>query len=160
DRSRGGHEQERIAVGWRGNHVLDRNVRARPWPVLDVHLLAEALAEPRRHDARDDVGAAAGRESHHPADRPRRPGFRMDRAGPRERGRPRGKMQEPAAWNACRGHAGSPPARVASQEPLPSLMWPRGRVARSLAASIAQFALTYGSPARFRREARTVRRLP
>jgi hypothetical protein len=38
--------------------------------VLDHHLLPQARGEPLAHQARQDVGGAAGRVAHDPADRP------------------------------------------------------------------------------------------
>jgi hypothetical protein len=53
-------------------------------PVLDHERLAELRAELLRHDARDDVGGAAGRKRHHQPDRLGGIGLRQ-RAGCPER---------------------------------------------------------------------------
>ena len=64
------HHGDRVAVrvGARRNLGADRAAGARA--VVDDELLAELLGQPRRQQARDDVGAAAGRERHDHAHRP------------------------------------------------------------------------------------------
>ena len=64
--------EHRVAVRRRPRDELGADDAARAGPVLDDELLAERGAELGREDADENVGAAAGREWHDQADRPRR----------------------------------------------------------------------------------------
>jgi hypothetical protein len=66
ERGRGRDEQQRVAVGRRIDHGLDGDIGAGARLVLDDDRLTEPLRQPRRHDAGDDVAAAARRKSDHP----------------------------------------------------------------------------------------------
>ncbi len=72
DRVGGGGQQDGVAVGRRADHRLRRDVVGGAGLVLDHHRLAEALRQEVGHDPRQDVGGAAGRIRHDPADRPGR----------------------------------------------------------------------------------------
>jgi len=61
------------AVGRRLRHRLDADIAAGAGAVFDHDLCAEGRRELLRDDARNDVGAAAGRERHDQADRSLRP---------------------------------------------------------------------------------------
>jgi hypothetical protein len=69
-----------------------------PAPFLDDEGLTKPFRKPLTHQARDDVGAAGGRESNDPMHRPRRIGLRpRDPRHHRERGSARGQMQKISA---------------------------------------------------------------
>ena len=72
-RARGG-DADRVAVGRRLGDRVGADIAAGADPVVDHDLLAQPGPQPLRQDARDDVGAAAGRERHDQPDRPVRPG--------------------------------------------------------------------------------------
>ena len=70
DRERaGGAQPDDIAVGRRLGDRIDPDGAAGARPVVDHDRLAETLLEMRLQGARQDVGAAAGREGHDQADR-------------------------------------------------------------------------------------------
>src|SRR6266481_950816 len=64
---------DRVAVRWRLGERVRANIAAGAGTVLDHDLLAEFLAELLPYDARNDVGAGAGREGHDQTDRTLRP---------------------------------------------------------------------------------------
>ena len=60
DRVRSRDQEERVAVGGRTHDRLGADIAAGARPVLDDEWLAEPLRQPLTHQARDDVGRAAG----------------------------------------------------------------------------------------------------
>jgi hypothetical protein len=58
DRGRRPDEEDRVAVGRRIGHCLDRDVGAGAGLVLDDDRLPEPLRQPPRHDPRYGVGAS------------------------------------------------------------------------------------------------------
>ena len=80
----GGSEQERVAVRGRARDPCRPGDAASAGNILDHHLHAEALAHPRRNDACDHVGRAAGGVGHHHRDRSGRPLLRGGRRVGRE----------------------------------------------------------------------------
>ena len=60
DRVRRTDQKERIAIRRRAHDRLGADIAAGARPVLDNELLAEPLRQPLTHQARDDVGRAAG----------------------------------------------------------------------------------------------------
>ena len=98
DRVRERRQEERVAVGRRTHDRLGANIVAGARPVLDDEWLAEPLRQPLSHQAREDVGRAAGGKADDDAHRPRRIGLRpSDARHGRQRGSARGQMQEFAA---------------------------------------------------------------
>ena len=89
ERSRRAHQQ-RVAVGGALRDDVGADVAARAGPIVDQHLLREALGELLRDRARDDVGAAARRESDDEANRLGGVGLRRGRV--RRRCRERGRQ--------------------------------------------------------------------
>src|SRR6266571_2791022 len=73
---RGRAHEERVAVGGRLRHGVRADMAARAGLVLDEHLLLPNFGELRRHEARERVGAAAGRKGHDDAHRLRGEGLR------------------------------------------------------------------------------------
>ena len=65
-------DRQRIAVGGRFYTDLSAEGAARARLVLDDEGLAEQLAKPHPHEARNEVRSAARRERHYDVDRPRR----------------------------------------------------------------------------------------
>jgi hypothetical protein len=57
---RGGHHQQRVAVGRRARDRLQGEIAAAARPVVDDHRLAEPLRERLTNEPRDDVGRATG----------------------------------------------------------------------------------------------------
>jgi hypothetical protein len=114
-------EPQRMAVRLRARDLRGAEAATAADAVLDHELLAQALAELLRDQARHGVGAAPGRERHDEADRPFRPahvgGLRLRRAcrnEPRQRGRNQangqaihglassGRIHRPQSWQpAC-----------------------------------------------------------
>ena len=76
---RGIGEAERVAVGGGVRDRFGAEIAAGAGAVLDHELLAEPLTKLLRHDAGDNVGAAAGRERHDQMDRPLGPRCRLRR---------------------------------------------------------------------------------
>lgn len=66
---RGGRIEQGVAVRQRARHLACGQHGAGAGLVVDDHAGAQHLAELLRHDARLRIGAAAGREAHHDADR-------------------------------------------------------------------------------------------
>jgi hypothetical protein len=62
-------EQQRVAVRLRIGHSGGADVGRGAGPVDDDEALAHGFAQPLDENARDQVGAAAGRERHHDLDR-------------------------------------------------------------------------------------------
>src|SRR5271169_3758430 len=95
---------------------LRANIATGAWPVLDEEVLSEPLRQPLRHQARDDVGAAAGGKADDQAHRPRRIGLRpCDTQHGRHGGSTRYQMQKLAAWdihNALRSRHALMPAAL------------------------------------------------
>ena len=81
----GDGEQHGVAVRGGARHGLGADQPARSAAVVDHDGLAKIGRHRLRHHARPDVGGAAGREGHDPADRPVRPGLRERRARQRQR---------------------------------------------------------------------------
>ena len=63
DRVRRTDQEQRVAVRGRAHDRLGGDIAAGARPVLDDELLAEPLRQPLTHQAREDVGRAAGGES-------------------------------------------------------------------------------------------------
>ncbi|MNL32249.1 hypothetical protein D3C87_1540880 [compost metagenome] len=57
-----------VAIGRGARHIFRTDVAARARLVLDDDRLAPFLGQTFRHQARGDVGGAAGRERHHDGD--------------------------------------------------------------------------------------------
>ena len=69
DRQRAGRAQsDRVAVGRRLGDEVEPDIAARTRPVVDDEGLAELVAQPHRHRAGHQVGAAAGRKADDEAD--------------------------------------------------------------------------------------------
>ena len=69
DRGGSARDEQRVTVSGRLGRRLGADVAAGAGPILDDEWLAEDLRHFRRHRARDDVRAAAGREWHDDPDR-------------------------------------------------------------------------------------------
>ena len=80
------HDQDRVAVRRRARGFRGPDRAAGAGLVLDEDRLPERLGEHRRHDARDEVGGAAGGVGHDHAHRLRRKGLRERRGRDGERG--------------------------------------------------------------------------
>jgi hypothetical protein len=65
----GGTHEHGVAVGRLAHDVFAREPAAAAGLVLDHHRLAQKLTDLVAHESREDVVAAAGRISHHEADR-------------------------------------------------------------------------------------------
>ena len=76
DRVRRSDQEERVAIGGRTHDRLGGDIAAGTRPVLDDEWLAEPLRQPLAHEAREDVGRAAGSKANDDAHRPRRIGLR------------------------------------------------------------------------------------
>jgi len=63
------HAGDGVAVGGRSRDVVEAKHAARARPVLDDHLLPEALAHLRRDEARHDVGGIPWRKGNDDAHR-------------------------------------------------------------------------------------------
>src|SRR5262245_15881816 len=63
-------QEKRIAVGRCGHYGFGGDVAAAAGSVLDNELLAEAVGEPLRHEARPGVGGTAGSKTNYDAHRP------------------------------------------------------------------------------------------
>ena len=63
DRVRRTDQEQRVAVRRRAHDRLGADIAAGARPVLDDELLAKPLRQPLTHQARDDVGRAARRQS-------------------------------------------------------------------------------------------------
>jgi hypothetical protein len=91
-------EQDVVAVGRALRDRLDSDRAAGAGPILDDNLLSDRPRHGFARQARQEVGAAAGREHHDHADRTRRIGLRPRWSHDRRRGeRGTGKRQELAA---------------------------------------------------------------
>src|SRR5262249_42994989 len=100
---------QRVAVGRRIDHGLDRDIAAGAGPVLDHHRLGEALREPWCHDPRHDIGAAAGRKADHEAQRAQRVG--LCECAARDRRRCGCRCSEMQKSSAREEHRGLPAGR-------------------------------------------------
>src|SRR5262249_14666077 len=95
DRGRGRDHEKRIAVGGHLHDGLGGDIACGARPVLDDELLAEPLGEPLPHQAREDVGRAAGGEADDKPHRPRRIALRRrDARRGSQRGGTGGQMQK------------------------------------------------------------------
>ena len=72
--------KQRVAVRRRSRDRLGADIAAGARPVLDDELLAQALRQRLRHQARDDVGGVAGRKADDHVHRPGRIGLRFGNA--------------------------------------------------------------------------------
>ena len=81
-------QQQRLPVGRRLDHRLGGDTAAAADPVLDDERLAEPIGQPLRHQARQNVGRAAGAKADQQAHRPRRIGLRASE--PRRERKPNG----------------------------------------------------------------------
>ncbi len=95
-------EEKRVAVGRRTDDGLGADIGAAAGPVVDDHRLAEPLGQPLSHQARNEVGGAAGRIGHDPAHRPRRVALRDGRA--RHDGEGGGDSREAQEFTAWKVH--------------------------------------------------------
>ena len=101
DRVRGADQKKRVAVRGRPHDRLGGDIAAGSRPVLNDEWLAEPLRQPLTHQARDDVGRAAGAKPTIDAHRPRRIGLRpRDARHGRQRGSARGQMQKLLRWGS------------------------------------------------------------
>jgi hypothetical protein len=107
ERSAGGigrrHHGERVTVrsGARRDIGADRAAGARA--IIDDELLAELLEQTRRQQARDDIGAVAGRERYDHAHRPLGP-FSALSMGSRQGSNESQDQQSAASSHRCRYH--------------------------------------------------------
>ena len=91
-------QHQRVAVRRRSYDDLGADIAAGARPIVDEEWLPEPLRQPLTDQARDDVGRAAGRNSHDQTHRPRRICLRSrDARHDRERGSARCQVQECAA---------------------------------------------------------------
>src|SRR5580693_3174447 len=98
DRARGAGEQQRVAVGGRMRHHGGADVGAGAAAILDDDLLADPLRYCLRHEARNNVESAAGRNRYDQMHRPRRIGLGAgDIRQDRQRSGTGRKMQETTA---------------------------------------------------------------
>jgi hypothetical protein len=95
---RRGDLQERVTVGRRARDRLQREIAARARPIVHEHRLAKPLCQRLAHDARDDVGRAAGADEYEHRDGPCRIGLRVGQTRQRWKyGSACGQMQELSA---------------------------------------------------------------
>ena len=73
-------QEQRVAVRRRVHDHLGPDIAAGARPIFDDELLAEPLRQPLAHQARDDVGRAAGGIADDDVHRPRRIGLRAVRS--------------------------------------------------------------------------------
>jgi hypothetical protein len=93
DGIRRGNHEERVAVRRRSHDHFGGDIGV--GPVLDSELLPEPIRQPSRHEARDEVGTAAGGIAYNDAHRPRRIGLRPSEARyGRQRGSAHRQMQQ------------------------------------------------------------------
>ena len=99
-RDRRRHHEQRITVRRRLHDRFGAEIAAGARPVLDDELLTEPLRQPLPHQARKNIGRAAGGEADDDAHRVGRIGFRQGEARDgRQRDGARGQMQKMAAAN-------------------------------------------------------------
>jgi hypothetical protein len=104
-----------VTIGDRLGEYLRAQNATRTAAIVDHHLLAQRLAEARRHQPREQISAAAGNEGHNQTNRSRRVSVGGSRsAGGKDRRQQRRRSRQPTRCersSRARLDTGVPPLR-------------------------------------------------